>query len=331
MSAQQPQETHLVKLTNVLQAFKPRLAEAFGKTVDVNREIGSVIATVANSAALQKCTPKSIAMAAYTAATLGLPVNQLGLAYLVPYNGVATLQIGYRGYVKLVSETGLVNSIDPYCVYEKDHFDWQCGSNPKVDHKPYLKGDPGPLIAVYAVAQLANGFFKACVMTKSQVDHIKNKSRSGSGGPWFTDYDEMAKKVVIKRLCKTLPLCTNAINAIAQAEAIDNSSENGEQYGAIDIDSEEYSQESQAAPIVAGVIDIQAQPTSQPKPSPQVNPETNALLSELYGVHDAVRELDEKAEPLPGKVEAFAPDILRGLIESETAKLKKLRKALSGK
>jgi hypothetical protein len=68
-----------------------------------------------------------------------------------------------------------------------------------------MKGKRGAFIGVYAIALLANGLTKQCVMMKEDVDRIRSKSRSSSNGPWVTDYDEMAKKTVIKRLCKLLP------------------------------------------------------------------------------------------------------------------------------
>jgi recombination protein RecT len=43
-------------------------------------------------------------------------------------------------------------------------------------------------------------------MTKDEVDAIRKRSRSGSSGPWVTDYGEMAKKTSLRRLCKLLPL-----------------------------------------------------------------------------------------------------------------------------
>jgi recombination protein RecT len=44
------------------------------------------------------------------------------------------------------------------------------------------------------------------VMSRSQVDAIRARSRSGSNGPWVTDYDEMAKKTVVRRALKYCPL-----------------------------------------------------------------------------------------------------------------------------
>jgi recombination protein RecT len=100
-------EKALVRVSSTMQKFREKLLQALPKNRNVDQEISSVIATVAASPALQRCTPESIALAAYDAATLGLPVNKLGLAWLVPFGNEAKLQIGYRGYIQLVMEGGL--------------------------------------------------------------------------------------------------------------------------------------------------------------------------------------------------------------------------------
>ena len=42
-------------------------------------------------------------------------------------------------------------------------------------------------------------------MSKDEVDSIRKRSKSSGNGPWVTDYDEMAKKTVFRRLSKWLP------------------------------------------------------------------------------------------------------------------------------
>ena len=58
----------------------------------------------------------------------------------------------------------------------------------------------------YAVCQFKDGTKKYEVMSKKEVDDIRKRSRAGQSGPWVTDYEEMAKKTVFKRLSKWLPV-----------------------------------------------------------------------------------------------------------------------------
>lgn len=208
------------RLSIFLQQFKPQLAKALGQR-NVDQEISAILAVVSSSPALQKCSPESIALAAYDAATIGLPVNKLGLVWIVPYGNEAKMQIGFKGYIQLAIESGYVLDISADCVYENDRFKYILGSKPFIEHEPTMSSERGKLVAVYAVARLVNGLEKPLAMSKSQIDFIRSKSRSGNGGPWNTDYDEMAKKTVIKRLCKQLP-CVSKLDKIIQAEQLED-------------------------------------------------------------------------------------------------------------
>ncbi len=42
-------------------------------------------------------------------------------------------------------------------------------------------------------------------MTKPEIDAIRKRSRASGSGPWVTDYAEMARKTVVRRLFKYLP------------------------------------------------------------------------------------------------------------------------------
>ena len=88
-------------------------------------------------------------------------------------------------------------------------------------HTP-TDGDPGDMIATYAVARLRDGGAQFEWLWKREVDSIRASSRAGNSGPWVTHYDEMAKKTALRRLCKLLPTSPELTRAVAldeQAEA----------------------------------------------------------------------------------------------------------------
>jgi recombination protein RecT len=76
------------------------------------------------------------------------------------------------------------------------------------------------------VAFLSDGTQTFDIMVKSEVDKIRRRSRAADDGPWVTDYEEMARKTVVKRLSKYLPLKPG--DKLAQAIEIDNRIEAGE-------------------------------------------------------------------------------------------------------
>jgi len=56
------------------------------------------------------------------------------------------------------------------------------------------------------------------VMWRRQVEEIRKRSKASSDGPWVTDWDEMAKKTVLRRLCKLLPASIELQTAVSLDE-----------------------------------------------------------------------------------------------------------------
>jgi recombination protein RecT len=132
----------------------------------------------------------------------------LGQFYLVPFGNVATPIIGYRGLLELARRSGQISSIRAVVVYEKDTFKLTEGIEQTIHHERYLGGDAGKPVYVYAVARLKDNSVQVEVMSRAQVEAIRARSRSGTNGPWVTDWEEMAKKTVFRRLAKWLPLAS---------------------------------------------------------------------------------------------------------------------------
>jgi recombination protein RecT len=174
------------------------------------------LVAIGKSPDLLDCDSHSILQCVMTAAQLGLDCSGvLGSAYLVPFKGKATLIIGYRGLIDLARRSGEIDTIEAHVVREKDKFDIAFGLEPKLVHVPDLSADPGAAIIFYAIARLKDGGRQVEVMTRAEVDAIRKRSRASSSGPWVTDYDEMGKKTVIRRLTKTLPLTAELASALA--------------------------------------------------------------------------------------------------------------------
>lgn len=216
-----PSETALAtreKIHPIVAALEQRsdvIASLLPKGTDVERFKRIVLQSINRNPALKKCTPNSIVDAAAEAARLGLePSGAIGGAHLVPYGDTAQLIVDYRGLVELARRSGEIAAIDAAIVRQADHFKIVRGTTPSIDHVPDLvalsPADPAdetnPVTHVYAVARLRNGQRQFDVMTVGEIERIRARSRAGNAGPWRTDWHEMAKKTVLRRLSKTLPL-----------------------------------------------------------------------------------------------------------------------------
>lgn len=87
-----------------------------------------------------------------------------------------------------------------------------------------MTADRGKVTHVYAVAKLKGGGVQFEVMSRAEIEKIRQASKAGNTGSWSTHWDEMAKKTVIRRLFKYLPLSIEA----ARAVEIDEKSDRGE-------------------------------------------------------------------------------------------------------
>ena len=206
----QPKESGpVVNFKTLLEGKRDQLAQLVPKHLTVERLMKVAVGALMKSPNLQKCTPTSLMNCFIGAAEVGLePGGVLGHAYLVPYGDTATLIIGYRGLIELMRRTGELASIRCVVVHEKDTFKLTEGIEQTIKHEPFLAGDAGPLKFVYCVAKLKDGSVQVELMTRHQIEEIRKRSRAGQSGPWVTDFEEMAKKTVLRRAAKYLPVAS---------------------------------------------------------------------------------------------------------------------------
>jgi recombination protein RecT len=178
---------------------------------------------------LRECDPISFLGAIIQAAQLGLEPGPLGHFWLVPkrVNGSWEVvgMLGYRGMIDLSRRSGQIETITAEVVRAGDEFTYALGLNPTLHHIPY--DDDGELTHVYAVAKLKGGGAQFAVMTRKAVDKVRGGSAAGQSGPWQSHFEEMARKTVIRRLFKLLPISIE----IAKAIDIDERAEIGADQG----------------------------------------------------------------------------------------------------
>jgi len=201
--------------------MKENLERALGNNKD--SFAASMISLFSNDKNLQKCDPVAVAMEAFKAATLKLPIDKsLGFAYVVPYKNVPTFIIGYKGLIQLAQRTGQYKYINADVVYEGEFksFDKLSGA---VDITGTKTSDK--VVGYFAYIETIYGFKKTIYWTKEQCEaHGKKYSAafSSSYSPWQKQFDDMAIKTVLRHLISKYGIMTIEFAQAIEAEEANN-------------------------------------------------------------------------------------------------------------
>ena len=182
---------------------KAKLSSVLGNEKRAAAFASTVISVANSNSLLRKADPKTVLGSAMVAATLDLSVvPTLGMAYIVPYNGQAQFQLGWKGFIELALRSGQYKNIIVEEVHEgelvkKNKFtgEYEFDENAKKSET---------IVGYMANFQLINGFSKTIYWTVDEVkEHATKYSqayRSGRNTNWLTNFDAMAKKTVLKAL-----------------------------------------------------------------------------------------------------------------------------------
>lgn len=113
------------------------------------------------------------------------------------------------GILKKIRNSGELLSLSAYVVYESDEFQYTLGDEETIIHRPCLDSNRGDAKLVYAIAKTKDGGIYREIMTLKDVEKVRAVSKTGANGPWKDWWDEMAKKTVIRRLAKRLPMSSD--------------------------------------------------------------------------------------------------------------------------
>lgn len=212
-------------LQQYIKQMEGEIAKALPSVITPERFTRIVLSALSTNPKLGECSPKSFLGAMMTAAQLGVEANTpLGQAYLIPFRNHGVMecqfQLGYKGLIDLAYRSGEVSIIQAHAVYENDEFSYELGIDPKLKHVP-ATGDRGNPICFYAMFKTKDGGYGFEVMSMDDVRaHARKYSKAYGSGPWQTNFEEMAKKTVLKRVLKYAPLKSDFVRGMAQDETV---------------------------------------------------------------------------------------------------------------
>lgn len=225
LATSKPQQALTLKDHLQGDAFKQAVAGALPKHLAPDRFIRVALTAITRTPKLAQCDQASFFQCLLTLSQFGLEPDGRR-AHLIPFEnrkrGVTECQliIDYKGVAELVMRSGVVSYLHADVVCENDVFEYNVGEISK--HVIDFKKPRGAVYAFYSLCKFKDGTSKADVMTLEEVNAIRARSRAGNGGPWVTDFNEMGKKTVFRRLSKWLPLSPEIREAVeGDDEAID--------------------------------------------------------------------------------------------------------------
>lgn len=227
VQTQKPEAKAQVSINTMLNSLldgekmRKRFEELLGKRTP--QFLSSLVSMINDSKDLQEAfyqSPMSVIKSALQAATYDLPIDPaLGFAYIVPFNNSykdengkwqkkkqATFVIGYKGMTQLCLRTGAYARIpDAVDVREGEliRYDRLTGDAEFAWIEDEDAREELPIIGYAGYFRLKNGAEKTIYMSKKQIEAHEKKNRKGAdmGKDWREDFDSMARKTVIRRLC----------------------------------------------------------------------------------------------------------------------------------
>jgi recombination protein RecT len=195
------------EVRSAITKMAPEFKAALPAHVTVERFQRVTMTAIQNTPDLLNADRRSLYNAAMRAAQAGLLPDGREAA-IVTFSGKAQFMPMVAGIMKQVRNSGEISTWSVQAVYENDTFDYCLGDDEHITHKPALRGR-GAIIGAYSIVTMKDGEKSREFMDVDQIEAIRKRSRSGNAGPWKTDFDEMAKKTVVRRHSKRLPMSTD--------------------------------------------------------------------------------------------------------------------------
>lgn len=217
-------QARLNTLKSLLDKSKGSIAAILPKHLTPERLIKLATSAASRQPDLLECTPESILLAVVQAGTLGLePSTPLHHCALVAINNgrtgkkEAALWIEYRGLCQLAYQSGEVLDIYAHTVYENDEFDFEYGTKKWIRHKYDIRKPRGAAIAYYAVVKFKTGGDDFVVLSKHEVEEIREASPGKKSEAWIRHFDRMGEKSAIRDVLRCAPMSQDKSQPLARA------------------------------------------------------------------------------------------------------------------
>lgn len=249
---------------------KAKIQAGAPKYLNTEALIRVALSAVQKNEGLMRCTAYSILQACMDCAVYGLiPNSMTNEAHLVPFKDTCVLIVGYKGLIRLATNSGTVSGVRVRRVFQKDHFECELGLNERLVHKPSLT-DRGDFIGAYAVVVYTDGSkdFRYVSLSEAMAHGKKySKAFATKQSPWQLDPEAMVCKTAVRMALKYVPASAESERlsiAIAKDEML-------ETRGFIDIEPEQKPEIEDPQPLSDTAPDNETPPDN-------VDPNTGELI-----------------------------------------------------
>jgi len=198
------------------------------------------------------------------------------------------------GILKKCRNSGELSSIEAHTVHANDKFSYRIGIDEQPVHEPDWFADRGAVVGVYAVARLKDGSRVSEIMSRAEVESVRAISRAKDSGPWVQWWGEMARKTVLRRLSKRLPISSDLDDLIRRDDAL------------YDLEGARQDAQRHAPRSLAAKMDALASGMSKP-PQIEQAPDTPAVTDQRAApgakAMDPYRSADEASGAVAGQGE----------------------------
>lgn len=198
-------------LTDKLVSVEAALPKEFNR----ERFVQNCLAVVNEKPELARINPAQLQLGLLKGAYLGLDFMNKE-CYLIPYGNAVNFQTDYKGEIKFVKRYSIrpIHDIYARIVREGDIFEEKIvNGHPSIDFKP-LPLNKGNIMGAFAVALYKDGGMDYETMTIDDIQSVRNNySKASQSKAWKCSFDEMAKKTVLRRLCKHIETDFESIEA----------------------------------------------------------------------------------------------------------------------
>jgi phage RecT family recombinase len=216
-------------LKQLLELNKESIAAVIPSYLTPEKVLKVVMFSAMTTPELLECTRESILQSVMISAQMGIPIGPQS-GHLVPFNrkikgrdGVPDRWVkeaifipDYRGLIAQAKRCSTITKAEAILVHQDDVFEVDWGNEAKpITHKPNFRSenrDSEHVIAGYFRAKLPDGDYQYEVMTRKELEAIRDRSKAKDAGPWKTDTSEMYKKTVTKRGMKYIPSLDERVN-----------------------------------------------------------------------------------------------------------------------